>query len=179
MADNNFSKQPDLSIAAPKPQPNECPTQHKTCANKSEDVINMTREAFDQMMFSICSRPAESGGVLLGPLGSNDISDFFFDAGGNATRVSYSPDYATLNKKLKEEWIPAGIDFKGIVHSHPGKLDRLTSEDLIYIRRLLVANADMPLFIAPIIIPHDFRMRMLVVFRDNPAEVVEARINFF
>ena len=176
---NNYSKQTDVSIAAHKSQTNECPIPQKMCDKKKEAVINMTREAFDKMMFAICSRPAESGGLLLGQVGSNDISDFFFDAGGNVTGVSYSPDYATLNKKLKDEWIPAGTDFKGIVHSHPGNLDRLTPEDLIYIRRLLTANSDMPIFVAPIIIPPDFRMRMMVVFRDNPDTVVDARINFF
>ena len=177
MADN--IKQTNLNIAAPNPRPKKCPTCHKMCDNKSNAVINMTRQAFDKMMFAICSRPAESGGLLLGQVGSNDVSDFFFDAGGNFTRASYSPDYVTLSKKLKEEWVPAGIDFKGIVHSHPGKLDTLTHEDLMYIRRLLAANPDMPMFIAPIIIPPEFRMRAMVVFRDNPDSAVEARINFF
>jgi proteasome lid subunit RPN8/RPN11 len=177
MADN--TKQTDLNIAAPNPRPNECHVLHKKCDSKIETVINMTREAFDKMMLSIISRPVESGGVLLGEVGSQDVSDFFFDAGGNVTGVSYSPDYLTLNKKMKEEWIPAGLDMKGIVHSHPGNLDILTHEDLVYIRRLLIANPDMPMFVAPIIIPPEFRMRAMVVSRDNPDSAVEARINFF
>jgi proteasome lid subunit RPN8/RPN11 len=177
MADN--TKQADLNIAAPKPRPNECPARHKMCDDKSKAVINMTREAFDKMMFAICPRPAERGGLLLGQVGSPDVSDFFFDAGGNVTGVSYSPDYLTLNKKMKEEWIPAGLDMKGFVHSHPGSLDTLTHGDLVYIKKLLTANPDMSMFIAPIIIPPEFRLRAMVVFRDNPGTAVEARINFF
>jgi len=117
--------------------------------------------------------------LILGPLGSNDGTDFFFDAGGSITGTSYAPDCVTIVKKLKEEWIPAGIDLKGIAHSHPGKLDRLTTEDMAYIKRLLIINPEMPVFLAPLIIPHEFRMRMMVVFRDNPDIAVEARINFF
>lgn len=179
MADNHQSlKQADLSIRNPKFHACENPTPQRTCSKNWAD-INMAREAFDKALLSICSRPPESGGLLLGRVGSNDVSDFFFDAGGNITGASYSPDYVTLNKKMKEEWIPAGLDMKGFVHSHPGSLDTLTYEDLMYIKRLLIANPDMPVFIAPIIIPPEFRMRAMVVFKDNPGTVVEARINFF
>jgi proteasome lid subunit RPN8/RPN11 len=179
MTDNYQSlKQADLSIRNPELQANEKPTHQRICG-KSEAIINMTREAFDKAMLTICSKPAESGGLLLGRVGSNDVSDFFFDAGGNFTGASYSPDHVTLNKKMKEEWIPSGLDMKGFVHSHPGRLDTLTYEDLLYIKRLLIANPDMPVFIAPIIIPSEFRMRAMVVFKDNQGTAVEARINFF
>jgi len=179
MTDNYQSlKQADLSVGNPKLQANEKPTPQRICY-KSEAIINMTREAFDKTMLAICSRPAESGGLLLGQVGSNDVCDFFFDVGGNFTGASYSPDHVTLNKKMKEEWIPAGLDMKGFVHSHPGSLDTLTNEDLMYIKRLLIANPDMSMFISPIIIPPEFRIRAMVVFRDNPGTAVEARINFF
>lgn len=149
--------------------------------NNTKDIpiVTMNRHSFDSMMFAICSRPVERGGLLLGKAESNDVTDFFFDAGADTTSASYSPDYKTISKKLKEEWIPNGIDYKGIAHSHPGKLDGLTPQDLAYIKRLLVINPQMDMFIAPIIIPHQFRMRMMVVFRDNPDIAVEARTNFF
>lgn len=176
---NNSSKQINLSIAIPKPQCNDCVAHHKMHDTKNKPIIKMTREAFDKMMFGICSKPVESGGLMLGQIGSNDVSDFYFDDEAEVSGTTYSPNYKVLTKKLKEEWIPAGIDFKGISHSHPGMLDRLTNEDLIYIRRLLIANTDMQMFIAPIIVPQEFRMRMMVVFRDNPTVAVEAQINFF
>ncbi|MBM4103123.1 MAG: hypothetical protein FJ263_03610 [Planctomycetes bacterium] len=179
MFHDNVSKQSDLNIEAPKPLSSKCDAPQKVNDNRSDAVVNMTRETFDKMMFSICPRPAETGGLILGPLGSNDGTDFFFDAGGSITGTSYAPDCVTIVKKLKEEWIPAGIDLKGIAHSHPGKLDRLTTEDMAYIKRLLIINPEMPVFLAPLIIPHEFRMRMMVVFRDNPDIAVEARINFF
>jgi len=171
-------KQDKVSIRKPEIQDNNKLMQQKKC-DKPEAIVNTKREAFDKAMLSICSKPPEKGGLLLGPIGSNDVSDFFFDSGGNFKSTSYSPDHVTLSKKMKEEWIPAGLDMKGFVHSHPGSLDTLTYEDLMYIKRLLLANPDMPVFIAPIIIPPEFRMHMMVVFRDNPGTAVEARINFF
>ena len=171
-------KQDRLSIKKPEIQDNNKLIQQKTY-EKKEATVNAKREAFDKAMFAICPRPIERGGLLLGPIGSNDICDFFFDSGGNFTGGSYSPDYVTLNRKMKEEWMPAGIDMKGFVHSHPGRLDVLTNEDLMYIGRLLKANSDMSMFIAPIIIPPEFRMHMMVVYRDNPGTFVEARINFY
>jgi proteasome lid subunit RPN8/RPN11 len=179
MTDNFQSpNQADLSIRKPRIQVNEKPTPQKIYSKSWAD-INMTREAFDKAMLSICSRPAESGGLFLGPVGSNDVTDFFFDSGGHVTGASYSPDCVTLNKKMQEEWIPAGLDMKGFVHSHPRRLDTLTYEDLMYIKKLLIANPDMSVFIAPIIIPPEFRMRAMVVFKDNLGSFVEARINFF
>ena len=179
MTDNYQSiKQTDLSIVKPGYQTDQ-KLLYQRIDTKTEVIVNMKREPFDEAMLKISLRPPESGGLFLGPLGSNDITGFFFDSGGNVTGSSYSPDHETLNRKMKEEWIPAGIDMKGFIHSHPGRLDTLTYQDLMYIKRLLAANSDMSMFIAPIIIPSEFRMRMMVVFSDNPGTIVEARINFF
>jgi len=179
MTDNYQTiKQPDINDKKFLQQNNHRSTHQKT-DSKIEAVVNIKREPFDNAMLTIALKPPESGGLLLGPVGTNDVTDFFFDAGGNVTGASYSPDHRTLNRKMKEEWIPAGIDMKGFIHSHPGRLDTLTDQDLMYIKRLLAANPDMSMFIAPIIIPFEFRMRMMVVFSDNPGTIVEARINFF
>lgn len=139
----------------------------------------MSHRAFKKAMNSICSRPAESGGIWLGPIDTNDITDFYFDKGANCTGTTYSPDYVTLNRKMKEEWLPSGIDMKGFVHSHPGHLDRLTSGDLSYIKRLLHKNTDMEMFIAPIVIPGEYRMRPIIVSRQDCYQPKEARIEFF
>jgi proteasome lid subunit RPN8/RPN11 len=165
-------------VMKPKLQDNDERLSQHYCAGPKANV-NMAHDAFAKAMLAICSKPAERGGLLLGPIGSNDVSDFFFDTGGACTSASYSPDYMTLRRKMKEEWMPAGLDMKGFVHSHPGRLDVLTREDLMYIDRLLKANPDMSMFVAPIIIPPEFRMHAMVVFRDNPSVAVEARINFF
>lgn len=168
---------------------NDCKCQINTSTEKhikSKDfnehrmeTIKMSHKAFQKAMNSICSKPAESGGIWLGPVGTNDITDFYFDQGAKCTGSTYSPDYVTLNNKMKEEWLPAGIDMKGFVHSHPGRMDRLTQGDLSYIQRLLSKNSDMEMFIAPIVIPGEYRMRAMVVLRQDYYQPREARIKFF
>ena len=129
--------------------------------------IVMTRSVWRGIFRTVGMLPAESGGILLGPVGSNDVTGFYFDHTARCTGGTYAPDHVTLRQKMKEEWLPYGIDFKGFVHSHPGNLDRLSGGDMIYIRRLMERNADMSAFIAPIVIPHQFRLRPIVVLRSN------------
>ena len=69
---------------------------------------------------------------------------------------------------MKEVWLPAGLDMKGFVHSHPGGFDRLSGGDLEYIRRLLAKNPDMGVFAAPIVIPEAFRLQAIVVLAEQP-----------
>lgn len=130
-------------------------------------AIKIKREALYAAVKKIGSRPAESGGIFLGPAGTNVITHFYFDRGGSCTGTSYTPDHMTLRKKMQEEWLPAGLDMKGFVHSHPGSLDSLTSGDMSYIKRLLNKNTDMDMFIAPIILPSRNAIRPWVVTRDQ------------
>ena len=120
-----------------------------------------------QIMGAVGARRAESGGILLGPIGSNYISDFYFDATASCSSVTYSPDYQTLRRKMKEVWLPAGVDMKGFAHSHPSG-DRLSAGDMIYIRRLLEKNTDMRFFAAPLVLPHLFRLQPIVVLAEQP-----------
>jgi proteasome lid subunit RPN8/RPN11 len=138
--------------------------------------MRMSKAVHTEIIFSICCRPPETGGLLLGPIDSNNITDFFYDQGANCTGATYTPDHITLRRKMKEEWIPSGIDMKGFVHSHPGRFDCLSLGDLEYISRLLIKNEDMDIFFAPIIIPSEYRIRPLAVLRNNPKVSVEAKL---
>jgi len=120
-------------------------------------------------MLALASRPAESGGILLGPVGKTEVSQFVFDESGSCTGTTYSPDHVSFQKRLNEEWLPNGLDMKGFAHSHPGRMDRLSTGDLSYIRRLLLnpSNADMDFFLAPIVIPEEYRMVPFAVMREK------------
>jgi proteasome lid subunit RPN8/RPN11 len=135
----------------------------------SAPSIRMSRDVRCQIMCTIGALSPETGGILLGPIGSNDITDFYFDATAVCSYGTYTPDHVTLRHKMKEVWMPSGIDMKGFVHSHPGGLDRLSQGDLEYIRRLLQKNPDMAVFAAPVIIPEAFRLRAIVVLADQPS----------
>lgn len=130
----------------------------------------------DRIMNSIGARPAETGGILLGPLDSNDVTDFHYDGTADCTGITYTPDVKTLQQKLNDEWLPAKVDFKGFVHSHPSALDRPSGGDLEFIARLLKSNPDMPHFVAPIVIPEEFRIRFYVIDRNNPNTPWEAEV---
>lgn len=142
-------------------------------------VVPMAHTAYEAILQCIAFRPAESGGILLGPIGRNEVTEFHFDQNGSCTSASYTPDHIGLGRRLKQDWLPSGIDFKGFVHSHPGRLDWLTGGDLRYIERLLRANDDMDLFVAPIVIPPEFRIRPIVVLRTDVRRPRQARLALY
>ena len=142
-------------------------------------MVKIAHKVCKDIMLTIGTRAPESGGILLGPIGTSDVTDFFFDTDGDCTRSTYSPDCVTLRRKMKDEWLPAGIDMKGFVHSHPGSFDSLSAGDLAYINRSLDKNKEDKMFVAPIVIPSEFRLRPLVVLRDKPRIACEARFEYF
>ena len=142
-------------------------------------ILKMDSEVYREIFHTIGAYPAETGGILLGPIGSDDVTGFYFDNSAGCSRTTYSPDYETLSRKLKGEWMPSGQDFKGFSHSHPRSLDALSSGDMVYIRRLLEINPDMDMFVAPIILPHDYSMRPLVVLKETPSVQREAELVLF
>ena len=141
--------------------------------------LRMARSAFCDSVEAIMARPPESGGLLLGPIHSTDITAFHFDDSGTCTGAMYTPDHATLNRLLREQWLPQGLDMKGFIHSHPFGYASLSPGDLRYIRRLLNSNADMDLFAAPIVIPGQFLFCPIVVLRDDPHRCHYAKLELF
>ena len=130
--------------------------------------LPMGHQVLHEIMCAIGSRRPETGGILLGPIETTAITAFFFDATAQCTDGTYTPDVNTLGRKMREEWLPSGLDLKGFVHSHPGSSDRLSQGDLVYIRRILEKNRDMPMFAAPIVIPREFRLQAIIVLREQP-----------
>ena len=141
--------------------------------------ISISRHVICQIMCTVGAHLPETGGILLGPIGSSDITGFFFDITAECSNTTYTPDVVTLRRKMQEEWLPSGIDFKGFCHSHPGGFDRLSEGDLRYIRRLLDKNPDIKVFAAPIVIPEEFRLRANVVLREQPNVQRAATLRFF
>ncbi len=156
-------------------------SNNKRCKRKSakKPTVKISHSVCKDIMLTIGAQPAESGGILLGPVGTDDVTHYFFDNNGNCTGATYSPDCVTLRQKMEKEWLPAGIDMKGFAHSHPGSFDRLSTGDIVYINRLLDKNKDMTMFVAPIVIPPQFRLSPLVVLRAKPRIACEARFEYF
>ena len=142
--------------------------------------VHMAISAYHDLLTSITSRPPESGGILLGPVqADNVVTGFHFDHGGTCSGTTYSPDHVTLGRMMKETWLPQGLDMKGFCHSHGGGYDTLSPGDLTYIQRLLEANQDMQLFLAPVVLPAAFRVHFLVVLRSDPFVPRTAALRLF
>lgn len=146
---------------------------------KRNHQLRMARDAYRQVLHDLTSRPPEAGCLLLGPIGSDDVTGSFFDASAGCSGATYTPDHVTLNRRLKEEWMPSGIDFKGFAHSHPGTFGQLSDGDLRYIARLLAKNGDMAVFAAPIVVPAEFRLCPFIVTRDEPDRAQQAELVLF
>ena len=142
-------------------------------------VLHVAGEVYGEMLFELSRRPVESGGLLLGPIGSNAITGFHFDDSALCSGATYTPDHVTLNRLLKERWIPSGIDFKGFAHSHPSGCAWLSAGDIRYIRRLLSKNDDMDVCAAPIVVAAQYQLCPLVVTRDRPDVAQRAELVLF
>lgn len=141
--------------------------------------LRIARSAYRAMLETLMSKPVEAGGILLGPIGADDITEFYFDAGAVCTGATYSPDHVALNQLLNEIWIPSGCDWKGFGHTHPRGADRLSTGDLRYIRRLLRSNEDMAQFAAPLVIPGAYQLLPFVVPRAEPEKPRLAQLILF
>jgi hypothetical protein len=97
---------------------------------------------------TIGMRPAESGGLLLGPADRDGILRFVFDGHGSTTWASYSPDHETLTR-LCERLQDQGLEIKGFCHSHPG-LPTPSMGDMRYVQSFFDANPSMRKFYMPI-----------------------------
>lgn len=141
--------------------------------------MRMAKGVSRQIMLTIGAAPPETGGILLGPTGTDEITDFYYDYDARCSPATYSPNHVLLRKRMEEEWMPSGIDMKGFVHSHPAGLARLSAGDMTYIRRLLSKNPDMAFFAAPIVLPDQFRICPFVVSRDDPDRSRRATLVLF
>jgi proteasome lid subunit RPN8/RPN11 len=141
--------------------------------------LRIAAQAYRHILCSLMPLPPEAGGLLLGPINCQDITEFFFDGGAACTASTYSPDHATLNRHMQDRWIPAGLDMKGFVHSHPRGCPSLSDGDLAYIRRLLSKNQDMSIFAAPVVLPSEYRFCPFVVQASDARQPVPAELVLF
>jgi proteasome lid subunit RPN8/RPN11 len=109
-----------------------------------------TDRAIAQIAESVGNHPAERGGALLGPRGYDVVTEFIFDTDGSVTGSSYVPS-VNLTKRVNVEEQSQSVELKGIVHSHPGSLDRPSSQDHQSIANLLRANPRMGLALTPVV----------------------------
>jgi molybdopterin/thiamine biosynthesis adenylyltransferase/proteasome lid subunit RPN8/RPN11 len=99
---------------------------------------------------NIALDPPERAGALLGPAGKSCVSQFIIDDEASTTGTSFIPS-SMIERRVQATELSSGREFKGLVHSHPGALDCLSSQDLISIERALDCNPHLASYIAPIV----------------------------
>lgn len=104
----------------------------------------------EQIKKDIGSDRPERGGALLGEPGNEIVSKFIFDPTAQTTASSYSPS-RRLNQLVKETEASEGLEYKGIIHSHPGKFDQPSGQDLSELSTGLKLNPHMPYYLVPIV----------------------------
>lgn len=121
--------------------------------------MQFVREAYDDLINSVGSRKAETGGILLGSRDDFVVRKFIFDPYGSGSSAAYDPDVNYLNKVIKEEGEKNQLFLIGFAHSHPRSVNRLSGDwgnntgDLGYIKAIFKAIEGLDKFLVPIIFP--------------------------
>ncbi|QQO34252.1 Mov34/MPN/PAD-1 family protein [Bradyrhizobium diazoefficiens] len=113
-------------------------------------MIIYTDQVLSEIGSYIGVREPETGGALLGIPFTNVICRFLPDPRADVTGSTYTPS-ATLQEIVRERERRDGLQFFGIVHSHPGYFDQPSSQDHIAFQNSLDVNPHLAQFIGPIV----------------------------
>ena len=129
-------------------------TSEQSDVREEQNLFDSGYSIFDTVLETIAStigsRPAETGGALLGSYGNSLIVDFVYDEDGEVTGASYVPS-AGLTQLVQRNELDRNLQFKGVVHSHPGNYDSPSGPDEDSFLAGLKANLELGRYLAPII----------------------------
>lgn len=120
--------------------------------------------------------PPEVGGIIGA---SRDIIDSVaFDPGTQLNEAAvYSPNVKRLNEYIAQ-WQKNGIEFKGMFHSHPEGQESLSTDDIKYIKSIMLS---MPKHVKelffPIIIPNSHIISYKVINQNHSFNILHDRID--
>ena len=103
-------------------------------------MMKVDKTVFDAIQRTLCVYPAECGGILACDAG-NLVKDFFFDHAAGTGNLSYVPSAEAIEHAVNDLWIPKGLRFGGIAHSHPFNAKQYPSKsDLNAAAKILAIN---------------------------------------
>jgi proteasome lid subunit RPN8/RPN11 len=105
-------------------------------------VYLFTDYLINEIAAEITAFPPERGAALLGPPATPLISRFLPNEQAKATGASYIPS-TDLVVRVAETERTEGLQFKGVIHSHPGSFDRPSRPDRHAFRHGLDLNPRM------------------------------------
>lgn len=108
----------------------------------------ITDTALRKIAGTVGQRVPESGGALMGPAGADLVTDFIFDPQASVTGASYVPSDWLQKAVNQAESSEGTLTLKGILHSHPGGMNKPSSTDLESFETYLQANSGLEEFAA-------------------------------
>ena len=130
--------------------------------NKQRPLYDAGFSIFDTVLDKISdtvgSKPVETGGALIGDYTSSVVNDFVFDDDAETTAVSYIPS-RRLVERINALEHAQRLQFKGVLHSHPGNFDSPSGPDANSFFEGLHANPELPRYLAPIVTFQDGEQR--------------------
>ena len=137
--------------------------------------IGFSKQVLRQIEIHIAQPQPERGGALLGPIGQPLITHLIPDPTAHTTGASYFPS-DLLTGKVQELERSQNLEFKGIIHSHPGSLDRLSGPDEEALAEGLNINPHMALFVAPIVTRKGF---FTVGLQDHELDLGQCKLSCY
>ena len=148
-------------------------------------LVTFTDTAVDRIERDVAAHPAERGGALLGPVGRSTVTRFLFDPEAAVSGASYRASRQLTEAVQAIELEDATIEFKGVLHSHPGSLDRPSGQDHIAFGDSLRLTPWLGRLLGPIVtrghasLPHELGLPSgkMSCFLGEPANGREARVS--
>jgi proteasome lid subunit RPN8/RPN11 len=111
------------------------------------------RKTFDIIISQYAPAPPEQGGIL--GMKNGVICEYIHDNTSLETdKAVYVPNTEFLNDCIAK-WADEGVEFCGIVHSHPTSQNDLSSGDHEYIKKLYQLNPHLGVLHFPVIVGDD------------------------
>jgi proteasome lid subunit RPN8/RPN11 len=88
-------------------------------------------EVLHKIEHDVASFKPERGGALLGPVGQPVITEFIYDQGAQTSAMTFRPSRRLEEQVRTREDGDPRIEFKGILHSHPGTMSWPSDGDLL------------------------------------------------
>lgn len=107
-------------------------------------------EVLECIALTVGAAPAERGGALLGIIGRNTVTRFIFDNDAEPHTALYVPS-THLVQAVRDTEATTPLEFKGILHSHPGMYSEPSGQDAHQFATGLRLNPHLPVYLAPIV----------------------------
>lgn len=136
----------------------------------------MATTAWQATMAHLTGRPPEAGGILIGPINHDAVTNYVPDLTGLATTASFTFDHEQLNELLRR-YVPLGFDAKGVAHSHPAGCLAPSGGDLRFVSDCFAKSSELDRFYMPIVVGK--RLFPYVVYRGESPVAIYSQLILF